>query len=129
MAHGFLPDRLGRIAAHVDRYVEGGRFPGAMCLVSRGGEEGFFHQSGFADVERRRPMARDAVLRLYSMTKPITSSALMMLYEEGLFQLDDPVAKHIESWADLEVFDRGNEDRYVTAKPEAPMTVKHLLNT
>ena len=127
MAHGFLLDRLGRIAAHVDRYVEGGRYPGAMCLVSRGGEEAFFHQSGFADVERSRAMTRDTVLRLYSMTKPITSSALMMLYEEGLFQLDDPVAKHIESWADLAVFDRGSEEQYVTVEPDAPMTIKHLL--
>ena len=127
MAHGFLLDRLGRIAAHVDRYVEGGRYPGAMCLVSRGGEVGFFHQSGYADVERQRPMARDTVLRLYSMTKPITSSALMMLYEEGLFQLDDPVAKHVDSWSDLTVFDRGDEERYVTVAPDAPMTIKHLL--
>ena len=109
MAQGFLLDRLGRIAAHIDRYVEGGRYPGAMCLVSLGGEEAFFHQSGFADVERSRPMTRDTVLRLYSMTKPVTSSGLMMLYEEGLFQLDDPVAKHIGSWADLKVFDRGGE--------------------
>lgn len=127
MTQGFLLDRLGRLAAHIDRYVEGGRYPGAMCLVSRGGEEGFFHQSGFADVERHRPMERNAVLRLYSMTKPITSVALMMLYEEGLFQLDDPVAQHIEPWADLAVFDRGGAEQYVTAKPGAAMTVKHLL--
>lgn len=130
MAQGFLLDRLARIAAHIDRYVEGGRYPGAMCLVSRGGEsgeEGFFHQSGFADVERGRALERDSVLRLYSMTKPITSSALMMLYEEGLFQLDDPVARHIEAWADLAVFDRGSEEQYVTVPPEAPMTIKHLL--
>ena len=127
MARGFLLDRLGRIAAHIDRYVEAGRYPGAMCLVSRGSDEGFFHQSGFADVERGRPMERNAVLRLYSMTKPVTSSALMMLYEEGLFQLDDPVAKHIESWTDLSVFDRGSEEQYVTVEPEAPMTIKHLL--
>ena len=127
MAQGFLLDRLARIAAHIDRYVEGGRYPGAMCLVSRGGEEAFFHQSGFADVERNRAMTRDTVLRLYSMTKPITSSALMMLYEEGLFQLDDPVAKYIGSWADLGVFDRGSEERYVTVEPDAPMTIKHLL--
>ena len=127
MTRGLLPDRLGRIAAHIDRYVEEGKYPGAMCLVSRGGEEGFFHRTGLADVERGRSIERDAVLRLYSMTKPITSTALMMLYEEGRFQLDDPVARHIESWADLEVFDRGDEERFVTGKPTAPMTIKHLL--
>ena len=127
MTPGLLPDRLGRIAAHIDGYVEEGKYPGAMCLVSRGGEEAFFHRTGLADVKRGRSMERDAVLRLYSMTKPITSTALMMLYEEGRFQLDDPVARHIESWADLEVFDRGDEERFVTGKPTAPMTIKHLL--
>ena len=73
------------------------------------------------------PYERDTVVRLYSMTKPIASVALMMLYEEGRFQLDDPVNKHIERWADLEVFDRMDGDRPVTVKPESPMTIKHLL--
>ncbi len=127
MAGGFSADRLQRVARHIDRYVDAGKYAGALCLVSRGGEEAFFHHSGLADVERARPMRRDAVLRLYSMTKPITSVALMMLYEEGLFQLDDPVHKYLESWADLEVFERGDENRYATGKPAAPMTVKHLL--
>ena len=100
----------------------------ARCVsCPEGGEEAFFHQSGFADVERNRAMTRDTVLRLYSMTKPITSSALMMLYEEGLFQLDDAVAKYIGPWADLAVFDRGSEAQHVTVKPDAPMTIKHLL--
>ena len=127
MANGFSPDRLRRVAAHIDCYVDEGKYPGAMCLVSRGGEEAFFHQSGLADVERGRRMERDAVLRFYSMTKPIASSALMMLYEEGRFQLDDPVAKYVESWAELEVFDRGDDERFVTEKTAAPMTIKHLL--
>ena len=127
MANGFSTARLARIARHIDRYVEAGRLPGALCLVSRSGEEAFFHQVGLRDVERGRPMQRDSVLRLYSMTKPIASVALMMLYEEGRFQLDDPVGRHIESWADLEVFDRGSAQRFVTRKPSAPMTIKHLL--
>jgi len=128
MACGFSPDRLQRIGAHIDGYVDQGKYPGAMCLVSRAGEEAYFHRTGFADIERGRRIERDAVLRLYSMTKPVTSVALMMLYEQGHFQLDDPVAGHIESWADLGVFDSGNEDEgVVTSTPASPMTVKHLL--
>ena len=127
MSNGFHPNRLPRIAAHIDRYVESGKLPGALCLVSRGGEEAFFHACGLRDVERGAPMQRDAVARFYSMTKPIASVALMMLYEEGRFQLDDPVAKTIDGWADLEVFDRGDAKRYAARKPDAPMTIKHLL--
>ena len=127
MSHGFHANRLPRIAAHIDRYVESGKLPGALCLVSRGGEEAFFHACGMRDVERGAPMQRDTVVRFYSMTKPIASVALMMLYEEGRFQLDDPVAKTIDGWGDLEVFDRGDAKRYVTVDPAAPMTIKHLL--
>ena len=127
MATGMSEERLARIAGHIDHYVEEGRFPGAACLVSRGGEEAFFHVTGLRDVEREVPVSRDTVFRLYSMTKPITSVALMMLYEEGRFQLDDPVSKYIEAWSDMEVFAGGDEDRYLSRKPDAPMTVKHLL--
>ena len=137
MGNGFSAGRLARIAGHIERYVDEGKFPGAMCLVSKAGEEAFFHVCGQRDVERDLPLQRDTVVRLYSMTKPIASSALMMLYEEGRFQLDDPVSKYIESWADLEVFERAvqarglpggaAEERYVTVKPDAPMTIKHLL--
>ena len=127
MANGFVANRLPRIAAHMDRYVDEGKLPGALCLVSRGGEEAFFHACGLRDVEREAPMQRDTVVRFYSMTKPIASVALMMLHEEGRFLLDDPVAKTIESWRDLAVFARGDADRYVTEPPAAPMTIKHLL--
>ena len=127
MSHGFLPDRLGRLAGHIERYVDDGKLPGVLCLVSRGGEEAFFHAYGRRDVERDRPMRRDTVVRFYSMTKPIASVALMMLYEEGRFQLDDPVAKTLPDWQGLTVFDRGDAERYVTKPPDAPLTIKHLL--
>ena len=127
MSNGFTTSRLSRIAKHIDGYVESGKLPGALCLVSRGGDEAFFHACGQRDVERRQPMQRDTVVRLYSMTKPIASVALMMLYEEGRFQLDDPVGRSIEGWGELEVFDQGDADRYAASKPDAPMTIKHLL--
>ena len=127
MTDGFTASRLPRIARHIDGYVDSGRLPGALCLVSRGGKEAFFHACGQRDVEERLPMQRDTVVRFYSMTKPVVSVALMMLYEEGRFQLDDAVGKTIESWSELEVFGQGDADRYVADKPDAPLTIKHLL--
>ena len=127
MSHGFVANRLPRIARHIERYVDAGKLPGALCLVSRGGEEAFFHAYGMRDVERRQPMRRDSVARFYSMTKPIASVALMMLHEEGRFLLDDPVSRTIPAWRDLAVFDRGDAARYAVRPPDAPLTIKHLL--
>ena len=127
MSNGFDPARLARIGRHIDGYVADGRLPGALCLVSRRGEEAFFHACGRRDVERDQPMQRDTVVRFYSMTKPIASVALMMLYEEGRFQLDDPVSETIESWREMQVFSAGDADQYATAKLDAPLTIKHLL--
>ena len=127
MTHGFVADRLPRIARHLDGYVDAGKLPGVLCLVSRGGEEAFFHAYGLRDVERGHAIERDTVVRFYSMTKPIASVALMMLYEEGRFQLDDPVSRAIPAWRDLAVFDRGDPERYSVRPPEAPLTIKHLL--
>ena len=127
MTHGFVADRLPRIARHLDGYVDAGKLPGVLCLVSRGGEEAFFHAYGLRDVERGHAIERDTVVRFYSMTKPIASVALMMLYEEGRFQLDDPVSRAIPAWRDLAVFDRGDAERYAVKPPEASLTIKHLL--
>ena len=73
----------------------------------RHGEEAYFQAFGRRDVDRDLAMERDTVVRIYSMSKPITSVALMMLYEEGKFQLDDPVSKFIPSWSDLNVYEQG----------------------
>ena len=127
MTHSFVADRLPRIARHLNGYVDSGRLPGVLCLVSRGGEEAFFHAYGLRDVERGDAMQRDTVVRFYSMTKPIASVALMMLYEEGRFQLDDPVSRAIPAWRDLAVFAGGDAERYAVRPPEAPLTIKHLL--
>ena len=86
----FSEQKLGNISSHIDGYVDAGKFPGVLCLVVRHGEEAFFHAYGKRDMERDIDITRDTVFRIYSMTKPITSVALMMLYEQGCFQLDDP---------------------------------------
>lgn len=94
MTLGFSGEKLRNIQAFVKSYVDDGRLPGYLCLVSRYAEEAHFVSYGMRDVERRAAISRDTVFRIYSMTKPITSVALMMLYEKGAFQLDDPVAKY-----------------------------------
>ena len=127
MTLGFSGDKLGNIQAFVKSYVDDGKLPGYLCLVSRYGEEAHFVSYGMRDVERRAPISRDTVFRIYSMTKPITSVALMMLYEKGAFQLDDPVAKYIPQWRDLKVFAGGDEKSYQVTAPARPMSVKDLL--
>ena len=127
MGHGFSVDRLEHLTAHLDKYVADGRFPGCSCLVMRRGEEAYFQASGRRDVDRDLAMERDTVVRIYSMSKPITSVALMMLYEEGKFQLDDPVSKFIPSWSDLSVYEQGENESMVTSPMTVPLTVKHLL--
>lgn len=127
MVQGMSEDRLTRIANHLDRYVEQGRIPCAVCLVNRRGRETFFHSVGNSDVENDRKVQRDTIFRIYSMTKPITSVALMMLYERGKFQLDDPVAKYVPSWKDLRVYESGEGDKIQTRPSKSPMTIKHLL--
>ena len=127
MGHGFSVDRLEHLTAHLDKYVDDGRFPGCSCLVTRHGEEAYFRAFGRRDVDRDLAMERDTVVRIYSMSKPITSVALMMLYEEGKFQLDDPVSKFIPRWSDLNVYEHGENETMVTSPMTVPLTVKHLL--
>lgn len=129
MPEGLSEERLQNVHALMRRYVDGGALPGCVCLVSRGrgAADAWFSAYGKMDVEREQPVWRDAVFRIYSMTKPIVSVALMTLYEEGRFQLDDPVAKFIPAWSALEVFHDGDEHGYSTVPPERPMTVRDLL--
>ena len=88
-AMGFDPARLDRIASHFDRYVEDRRLPGWLATVARGGELVWSAKGGFRDREKALEVTDDTIWRIYSMTKPITSIAVMMLYEEGRFDLTD----------------------------------------
>ena len=127
-ALGFDPERLARIDRFLaERYVEPGLLPGALLVVARRGE--VVHRSvlGHASLERDQPLAEDTIFRIYSMTKPVTSIALMMLVEEGRIALDDPVAKWIPSWRDLAVYRAGQPGAFSTSPVEAPMRVIDLL--
>jgi CubicO group peptidase (beta-lactamase class C family) len=124
---GLSSARLGNVTRLVQGYVDSGKLPGALTLVARRGKVVHFETYGQADAETGRPMTADTIVRIYSMTKPIASVALMTLYEEGKFQLDDPVAKFIPEFRDLKVFAGGTADRYETRDPARAMTVRDLL--
>jgi len=125
---GMSKAALDRIEAHLKRrYVDAGRFPGTQTLVYRRGKVVHCAVQGFADVERKVPVRDDTIFRIYSMTKPITSVAFMMLFEEGRVALDEPVAKYIPQWKDLGVFVGGIAPNFLTRPPTRPMLIVDLL--
>ena len=125
---GFDPERLARIERHMARYVDDGRLPGFQVAVSRRGQVAYHATSGMRDIESGTPWTDDTLVRLYSMTKPITSVAAMMLFEEGAFQLKDPVAKYLPAFGASRVYRSGNAFRPVTEPIVQPMQVWHLLS-
>ncbi|MBL8774361.1 MAG: beta-lactamase family protein [Acidimicrobiales bacterium] len=119
--------RLGRIDAHFRRYVDEGRLPGWQLALTRGGKVVHLARHGHRDVEAGLPVEDDTVFRIYSMTKPVTSVATMLLYEEGLFELKDPVSRWIPSFADVRVFTGGTAENPATAPAAEPVRIWHLL--
>ena len=117
-----------------DRYVGGGYLPGLLTMVWRKGQLAHVGASGHMDLERDKPMREDAIFRIYSMSKPITSVALMMLVEEGLLGLDDAVFTHIPSFRSLGVYQSGmptllanQPPQFITSRPERHMKVADLV--
>lgn len=102
---GMSAERLQRLDAHFHRLVDEGKIAGVVTWVSRNGQVVHEDAYGMADIEAKRPMTRDTYFYVYSMTKPITSVALLMLYEEGRFQLNDPVARYLPELASLKLYD------------------------
>jgi CubicO group peptidase (beta-lactamase class C family) len=121
---GVSSSRLARLTAVIQRRVEEGRLPGAISVVVRRGRVIHFEIAGSMDLESGRPLRRDTIFRIASMTKPVVSLALMQLYEEGLFQLDDPVSKYISELGGLRVFVSGDGKRYETRPPAREMTIR-----
>lgn len=124
---GLSTARLNCIADHFDRYVDEGKIPGYLVLAARRGKAAYLHRYGLRDVEAGLPVEEDSIFRIYSMTKPITSVGVMMLYERGLLQLDDPVSEFIPGFRQLEVFESGNAESYLTVPVEREMTIRDLL--
>jgi CubicO group peptidase (beta-lactamase class C family) len=125
---GMSKAALDRLEHHLkSRYVSAGRFPGTQLLVYRRGKLVHSTVQGFADVERKVPVKDDTIFRIYSMTKPITSVAFMMLFEEGRVALDEPVHKYIPEWKNLGVFVAGTAPAFLTRPPSRPMLIVDLL--
>jgi CubicO group peptidase (beta-lactamase class C family) len=124
---GFDPARLDRIDRHFRRYVDEGRLPGWLITVSRRGRLAHVSSYGSRDLEAGLPVETGTLWRIYSMTKPITSVAAMMLYEEGAFELDDPVSRFIPSFADVRVYAAGSDVKPLTVPAAEPVRIWHLL--
>jgi len=124
---GFDGRRLARLDSHFARYVDDGRLPGWLILVSRRGRIVHLSTYGQRDVEAALPVEVDTLFRIYSMTKPIASVAAMMLYEEGRFELKDPVSRFVPAFEDVRVYRAGSALNPVTEPAREPVRIWHLL--
>jgi len=124
---GIDPARLASVTALTHRYVDDGRFPNAVTAVLHGGEEVYRDAYGWADVVDRTPIAEDSIFRIFSMTKPIASLALLQQLEQAKVLLEDPIGRYIPELADLAVWVGGTEDAPETVPAERPVTVRHVL--
>src|SRR6186713_2784464 len=125
---GMSKAALDRLETHLkQRYIDAGRYPGTQLLIYRRGKIVHSTVQGFADVERKVAVKDDTIFRIYSMTKPLTSVAFMMLVEEGLVAIDEPVAKYIPEWKNLGVFAAGTAPAFLSKPPTRPMQIVDLL--
>jgi len=124
---GLSDSRLDRVGEWLEQQISSQRLAGASVMIGRRGAIGYARAAGLADVERATPFTEDTIVRIFSMTKPITSVAAMMLYEQGCFQLDDPVAKYLPEFAATQVW-KGPGHGLEDVEPQhSPMLIKHLL--
>ncbi len=124
---GFSSERLSRITSLLQGYVDRGELPGMIATVARQGQTVYFEKVGWMDCEARKPMCDDAIFRIASMTKPITSVAIMLLYEEGHFHLNTPIAKFIPAFKDAKVFVCATGSGVELAPLQQDITFRHLF--
>jgi CubicO group peptidase (beta-lactamase class C family) len=124
---GFDPQRLRRISKWMEAHVREGRLSGLAVQIARRGEVAFSERAGYADTATRQPVAPDTIWRIYSMTKPITSLALLMLYEEGAFQLDQPVADFLPAFGAPRVWKGPGHALDATEPARRQVTIHDLL--
>ncbi|MFK7913346.1 MAG: serine hydrolase domain-containing protein [Pseudomonadales bacterium] len=122
---GLCSTRLQRIDHWLQQQIDAQRLAGASVLIGRRGAAGYLGQAGVREIGSAAAFDAETVVRIYSMTKPVTSVAAMMLYEQGCFQLDDPVALYLPEFANMQVWSSGAIDNTVAA--DQPITIKHLL--
>lgn len=126
---GMLPERLSRIDTVINSFVQNNWTNGAVALIVHNGKIAYYKSFGYDDMESRKPMQKDDIFRIASQTKAITSVAVMMLYEEGKFLLDDPISKYIPAFKNPQVLDKYNEKdtTYSTIPAKREVTIRDLL--
>jgi CubicO group peptidase (beta-lactamase class C family) len=124
---GLSSERLGRIAATVQRDIDDKRIAGMVTLVIRHGQVAWFDAQGMADREAGRPMQKDSMFRICSMTKPITSTAVMILYEEGRLLLEDPLSKYIPEFRNMKVLVKPASGKPYSVPASREITIQDLL--
>ncbi|WP_370691840.1 serine hydrolase domain-containing protein [Bradyrhizobium sp.] len=129
-ASSFSPDKLGRVGDYIRNEIASGKIPGAVLLIQQHGRPVYLENFGVRDVATQLPMTADSIFRLYSMSKPVTSAAAMMLVDDGKLSLDDPVAKYIPAFADLKVgVEKSGEAPALLLEPlNRPITIRDLLS-
>lgn len=129
-SNGFDPNRLKRIDSFVQKYIDAGRLNGAVGLISYEGKIIYHNALGYSNATARTPMQKDNIFRIASMTKPIVSVAVMMLWEEGRFSLDDPISKFIPEFKNAGVLDRfyNKDTSFTTVPAKREITIRHLLS-
>lgn len=121
--------RLDAIAADLQARVDAGKLSGVVAMVAKNGNVQMLQAFGHQNVEDEIPMTTDSIFRIFSMTKPVTGTALMILHDEGKFQLSDPVEKYIPEFANMRVFTGENADGTLATEPAAhPMTIRELVS-
>src|SRR5664279_5383826 len=128
---GFSGAGLSRLDAYIQNEIAGNKIPGAVMMIQRNGETAYFRSLGVRDPATKEPMTPSTIFRIYSMSKPITTVAAMMLVEEGKLQLDDALSKYIPAFADVKVgVEKKAEDGTMTLDTVAakrPITIQDLM--
>jgi CubicO group peptidase (beta-lactamase class C family) len=129
-APGFSPERLKRIDDFIQRYIDSNLFNGTAAIIVQDGKIIYHKALGYYNAERKIPLRTDNIFRIASMTKPVISTAAMMLYEEGKFLLDDPVSKFIPEFKNAVVLDKYNaaDTTYTTVPAKREITIRNLLS-
>lgn len=124
---GLCARRLARIRPWLQAYIDAGKLPGGLVMIARRGQVAYLECAGYQDVEKQISLDADTLFRIYSMSKPITSVAAMMLYERGLFQLDEPLADYLPCFKNMQVYVSGQGESIITEPAAESVTIRQLL--